>query len=295
MFVFKVKKGVKQFIKVSENKFIDATKRKYPFYQTVKGEKRHFAYCPACENPVSIVQLHVDKEMVDENKRQVSMHARHLKHNVEGIGEYSQEAYDNCPYANPASMTSTARRESGKVSDELLYFIQKFPDALDIIMKRDIGIAPSEELFKNMLTTFKEEEGHLYRYVTKYNLPYAFMYMADNQNLMLSKINTNSDMGKKLLVEINKNSQYCTVSKFGSIYRKKGITDFINISFYFTDFTIDELDGEKYQKFSLVIMEECDEEENEVIRIEIKFDQFYYYNLINKRVKYINIAEEVYK
>ena len=85
------------------------------------------------------------------------------------------------------------------------------------------------------------------------------------------------------------------LTQFTTIWIKFCILLVRYLSHFFTDFTIDELDGEKYQKFSLVIMEECDEEENEVLRIEIKFDQFYYYNLINKRVKYINIAEEVYK
>jgi hypothetical protein len=295
MFVFKVKKGSRQFIKVTENNFNESTKRKYPFVQTIKDKKRHFAYCPACENPVSIVQLYVDKEMIDENKRHVSMHARHIKYDVTDIGEYSQEAYDNCPYANPTSTTSTTKRSSGTTSDELLYFIKSFPDVLDIVMKRDVGIAPNENLFKEMLQTFKDEEGHLFRYVSKYNLPYAFMYMANNQNLMLSKINTSSDIGKELYTKINANSQYCTVSKYGSVFRKKDITEFINISFYFTNFEIDEINGEKYQKFSLVIIEECNKIETEILRKEIKFDQFYYYNLVNKRYRYIEIAKDTYK
>jgi len=294
MFVFKVKKGISQHIKVSENSFIEATRRKEPFYQTVNGEKRHYAYCPACENPVMLIHLHIDNQVIDENKRPVAMHARHIKSDIPGLGKYDQIAYDDCPYANPSSSVSKVRREKGEVSDELLMLVKNFPDVIDIVMRRDVGIAASEQLFEKMLTNFKEERGHLYRYVTKPNLPYAFMYMSDNQRLLFEKTDTSYAAGQELRDLINERSKWGAVSSFGSIYKKKEIVDFVELTFHFTDFEFDEIDGEKYQKFSLVVTEKRGNEEREVLKKEVRFDQFYYQNLVEKRIRYMKMAKNVF-
>jgi hypothetical protein len=294
MFVCKIKKGINQQIKVSEANFIDATKRKEPFYQTVNGEKRHYAYCPACENPVQLVHVHVDNQVVDENKRFVSMHARHIKKDIDGLGKYDQSSYDSCPYANPSSSVSKVRREQGAASDDLLFLIKNFPDVLDIVMRRDVGIAPSEELFEKMLTNFKEEKGHLYRYVSRFNLPYSFMYMSDSQKLLFEKVDINYRAGRELKDLINNGSRWCNASLYGKIYKNKEETGYIDLSFHFTDFDVDEIDGEKYQKFSLVIVESNNGVENIVLTKEIMFDQYYYLNTIEKRMRYMRITKNVY-
>ena len=295
MFVFKVKKGINQVIKVSEKNFVDATKRELPFYQTVNGKKRHYAYCPACENPVMLIHVHVDNQVVDENQRSLPMHARHVKSDVSGLGEYNQADYDNCPYANPSSSKIKIKREKGLVSDEILWLVKTFPDAIDIIIRRDVGISASEKLFEAMLTNFKEEEGHLYRYVSKSNLPYSFMYMSDSQDLLFEKADTNYIAGKELRDSINNNSIWCGVSKFGSIYKKKEAEGYVNLKFHFTDFETDEIEGERYQKFSFVITEYCGNKVNEVLRKEVKFDQFYYQNIIEKRIRYIDLVKSVFR
>lgn len=293
MFVFKIKKGINQAIKVSERNFIDATKREAPFYQTVNGKKRHYAYCPACENPVVLIHIHVDNQFVDKDQRQLPMHARHIKTAIPNLGGYDQAAYDTCPYANPSSSKSRKKREQGSVSDELLWLVKTFPDAIDTIIRRDIGIAASEKLFIAMLTSFKEEEGHLYRYVSKPNLPYSFMYMADSQNLLFEKLDTNYAAGKELRDLINTNSRWCAVSKYGAIYKKKEVRGYVQLKFHFTDFEVDEIDGEKYQKFSFVVIESCGNEEQEVLKKEVKFDQFYFQNIVEKRARYAKLARGV--
>ncbi|WP_273427911.1 hypothetical protein [Marinobacter sp.] len=293
MFVFKVKKGINQVIKVSERNFINATRREEPFYQTVNDKKRHYAYCPACENPVMLIHVHVDNQVVDEDQRTLPMHARHVKYDVLGLGEYDQAAYDTCPYANPSSSTSKKRREQGAVSDELLWLVKTFPDAIDTIIRRDVGIAASEKLFLEILTNFKEEEGHLYRYVSKPNLPYSFMYMADSQNLLFEKLDTNYPAGRELRDLINESSRWCAVSKFGIVYKKKDVKGYVQLKFHFTDFEVDEIEGEKYQKFYFVVVESCGNEEQDVLKKEIKFDHFYFQNIVEKRLRFSKLAKGV--
>lgn len=297
MRVFKVTKGVEQYIKVDENKFIEATKRKFPFYQTINGEKKQYAFCPACENPVILIHLHVDEQFVDENKRKVGMHARHVKRDIAGLGDYDQSSYDNCPYANPHSSSSKARRPEGHIANEILELLKMYPDLIDTVLRKSIGIKASENLFLSMARNFKEEQGHLYRYVTKGNLPYAFAYMADNQNLFFASFDTNYESGRQLVSEFNENSKWCVAYKFGQIDRKKEVKQekqFVELTFHFSDFDFLEVNEEKYQRFCLIISEKLNGQENEVLRKEIVFDQFYFLNSVSKRIKYQEIIREIY-
>ncbi|EHH1106350.1 hypothetical protein ACSTH7_24960 [Vibrio parahaemolyticus] len=298
MRVFKVKKGVSQYIKVSENNFIEATKRKAPFYQTVNGEKKHYALCPACENPVILIHLHVDDQFVDENKRSVSMHARHIKKNIPGLADYDQNAYEQCRYANPSSSTSKAQREEGTASaNELLELVKTYPDLIDTVIRKSIGLKATESLFVKMVTNFKEEKGHLYRYVTKENLPYAFAYMADSQNLFYASFDTTYQSGRELLELFNSNSKWCKAYKYGRIDRKQEVKDkkqFIDLTFHFTDFDVLEVDEEKYQRFQLVMTEVLDGDSHEILRKEVVFDDHYFMNAVNRRVNYQSLVRTVY-
>ncbi len=298
MRVFKVKKGVTQHIKVSENNFIEATKRKAPFYQTVNGEKRHYALCPACENPVILIHLHVDDQFVDENKRKVSMHARHVKRSITDLADYDQEAYEECRYANPYSSTSKAQRdEGGGAADEILELVKKYPDLIDTVIRKCIGIKATEKLFVDMATNFKEEKGHLYRYVTKENLPYAFAYMADSQNLFYASFDTMYESGRELLELFNNNSKWCIAYKFGRIDRIKELKakkKFVDLTFHFTDFDYFEVAEEKYQRFYLVITESMGSQSNEILRKEVIFDDHYFMNSVSRRKNYQKLISSVY-
>ncbi|MEN3758351.1 hypothetical protein ACEUBN_17435 [Aeromonas veronii] len=298
MRVFKVKKGIVQYIKVSERNFIEATKRKYPFYQTVNDEKKHYALCPACENPVILIHLHVDDQFVDENKRPISMHARHIKRSIPDLADYDQDAYEQCRYANPSSSTSKAQRDEGTASaNELIELVQSYPDLIDTVLRKSIGLKANEKLFVNMVTNFKEEKGHLYRYVTRENLPYAFAYMADSQNLFYASFDTNYPSGIELQELFNKKSKWCIAYKYGQIDRKKEVKDkrqFIDLTFHFTDFDVFEVDDEKYQSFHLVITEVSGDETHEILRKKIIFDDYYFMNAVNRRVNYQSLVRTVY-
>jgi hypothetical protein len=297
MRVFKVTKGISQHIKVTENNFIEATNRKFPFYQTINNEKKQYAFCPACENPVVMIHLHVDDQFVDENKKQVSMHARHMRRNVAGLGDYDQEAYESCPYANPSSSTSKARRPEGNTSNEILDLLKVYPDIIDTVIRKSIGIRASEDLFSSMVKNFKEEQGHLYRYVTKTNLPYSFAYMSDSQNLFFASFDTTYESGRELLNKFNEESKWCTAYQFGKIDRKQEVKEkkqYVELEFHFTDFNYFTVDEEKYQYFELVITESMNGDNNEVVREKIIFDQHYFINSVNRRVNYQGLVKSIY-
>jgi hypothetical protein len=169
-------------------------------------------------------------------------------------------------------------------------------------MRRDVGIAADEVLFEKMLANFKEEKGHLYRYVNRHNLPYSFMYMADSQSLMFQVLDQNYKAGKTLKTELQEKLKWLKISKYGKIYKPAELSGFADIKFYFTEFETFEVEGAKYQKFSLVITEQLNhktegkftKEIHEALRKEIVFDQYYYQHAINKRIRYLEIVKSTY-
>ncbi|MDO6534825.1 hypothetical protein [Alteromonas stellipolaris] len=293
MFVFKLKVGSTDFYKLEENLFTRITGKKFPYYVEYKDSVKHHAVCPACDNPLLIINLHVDREYEDESgeSKQAPLHARHIKYDVADLATYDEEAYIECPYANPSSSISPTKKKPGKASNEILQLIRIFPDAIALVLSKSLGIFIEEGLFDSMLKTFKKEEGYLFRFVNKYNLPYSFAYMADRQDLWRQKIDIRySDTGKEIASAIKNNSRWTWVNDKGYIVRKQGITPLVKTEFYFTDIVVAEKNGIKTLQFDFLIEQTCDGEQDEVFRKTIPFDDFYYYNLINKRTRFLDIV-----
>jgi hypothetical protein len=292
MFVFKLKVGGTEFFKLEENIFTKLTGKKSPYYVEQKDTVKHHAVCPACDNPLLIINLHVDREYENESgeSKQAPLHARHIKYDVPNLAVYDEEAYLECPYANPSSSLSRTKRMPGKASNEILMLLKAFPDAIALVLSKSLGIFVEEALFESMLKIFKKEEGHLFRFVNKYNLPYSFAYMADRQDLWRQRIDVwNSETGKEIAKAIKDNSQWTWVNDKGFIVRKQGFKPSVRTEFYFTDIVVIEKNDVKTLQFDFVIEQACNDIHNEVFRKTISFDDFFYYNLINKRMRFIDV------
>lgn len=296
MFVFKLQVGGSEFHKLEENTFTKLTGKKPPYYIEHQNTVKHHAVCPACNNPLLIINLHVDREYDDEvgKSKKAPLHARHLKQSVENLAEYNEEAYLECPYANPSSSLSRTKRKPGITSDEILDLIRYYPDAISLVLTKSLGVIFEVDLFESMLRIFKKEEGHLFRFVNKYNLAYSFAYMSGRQRMRKQKIDIwNSEIGRDIADEIKNRSQWTWVNEKGQIVRKKGVTSDINTEFYFTDIVVSEIDGIKRLQFDFVIEQDNQVDNIEIYRRTIPFDDFFYFNLINKRKRFIDVVKKV--
>ncbi len=298
MNVFKLHDPKYKFVELTENNYIRATQRKEPYYQEQGSDIKHYAICPDCGNPVTIVNLHVDKyhDNKDEDKRTMPMHARHIRRSVEGIADYNDAAYEDCSYANPVSSTDKRKREEGSVSHEILELLKRYPDVVIHVIQRSVGITIGDEQFTNMLRIFKSEDGHRFRYVNKFNLPYAFIYMANNQNLRDYSIDKRTAVGKQVSDAIEANAKWSFVTRWGDIRRQKGIKEFIEVSFYCSDFKIRDSEEGKKQAFDLHIVETSSAKgKNKIASIEISFDESYFYNIVNRRQRLTEIVGDIYE
>lgn len=255
---------------LTENNYESKTYRKAPYYVNVNNKPKHYAVCPECENPIMIINLYTDK--VDENGNKLPLYARHVDYDVHGISNYSQQAYDDCCLANPTAITGGGKRIPGsKTSTEIVDIIKNHYSTLYGYMCTIIGINIDDKLFKEMMNNFSNEEGHLYRGVTQYNLPYTFLYMTDNTKIHYQYLNTKSSIHEEIKKAIIKNG---TEFKVDGVYIKpknkfeKG--KFITLEMYFTNHKVNTNFNESME---LIIQENINGNIKEIFQKKIKFDK----------------------
>lgn len=288
---YKCKRDSTQFIELSIPSFERETDKKYPFYQTINGEKRYFAYCPGCDNPITIINLYSDKR-VEENGLKQKIHGRHYPNRLSGFELYDEERYATCPFAKPSSFSGKTKRGNGKEATELINLIVDHADTLFSFARSISGINISESLFEKMLNNFKESEGVFFRHVTKFNLPYAFLYMSHNQNLYFQFVYENDKNG--IAKAITENSKYFSVVN-NRIVPKSETNQRKSIYMYFTDHKVSSRDDEPEHRMTLVIKEECDGESNSICEKIIMFNNYMFYKTVNKNQRVRDITKSIMK
>lgn len=269
-------------IELNVSNYEKATKKKEPYFQIVNKKMKHYAVCPACKNPLDIINLYVDKTF-DENSNKMPLHAKHYNLDVVGIANYSKDDYLNCPFANPAKFGGREKRKSKNKKNEIITLLQLYPNILFNEIRSITGIDFSVERFQELISNFILSEGYYYRYITKYNLPYGFLNMQKNINIFNNRIFP-SNTGKKLQKELI-NSKYFKY-KYNRIVRK---TDkFAEISFYLSNH---RFNGDREEEYiDLMIEEKQGSTENLILRESIKINYEKYINMIEKQKKIFEIT-----
>lgn len=198
MNVFKTTLDSDESIKISEKNYQNSTAMAKRFVNTEKKKTRYFAICPECNNPIQIINLFVDREL-DENKNKKPMHGKHQQHDIPGLADYSQEAYDSCPLRRKTKFGSKERHTSKKRANEIVEFVKKYPEIIHESIRIITGINVSKDKFRKMVDGFMKAEGYYYRYVSKHNLPFSFLNIQEQTPLYYDYLNKKSFLYKKLL------------------------------------------------------------------------------------------------
>lgn len=288
MDIFKLRPEDDDCIKLKEENFHRATGKQYPYFQEKGGRTQHYATCPACDNPIHIINLDVD-EKYDSLGRKLSLFAKHAKSDVRGVAKFVQEEYDDCPLANPEAFTGRSKRVRGKTSAELIEFLIEFSDVVEMVIRSATGVQFTEEAFERMLRAFRAEEGYLYRHTTKFNLPYGVLYMAKHQSIVDSRVADRS----KIRNAIEASSEYFYVNRAGKVLPKTGCGR-ADIGFFLTKHVIPS-DAEIPQTMAMVVEERLGESRRGVAEIVVEIDQTYFNNTIAKRRRFRRMAEAIFR
>ena len=260
------------------------------YVQKVRGETKHLALCPRCNNPVAILGIY--------KKINVAPHARHAKEvNIPNVAQYDEYKFQNCPYHNKrADYIKEYVDETEELQRQDLYKIAKeHYDKAIYLLQKETGIYITLAMAETLAENYVIMRAYNYIDATVYNIPWYLIYSFHGFPLYHMIIRKNSTLYKHLLQQgfVLKNSKIkehiyvadnkgclLTATNYRYVVDKN---DNLN---EWLDFSILRPDDKVTDTLLYVAMD----------RFSIKVDSYYFGNLINysdwnPRQKVLHIAE----
>jgi hypothetical protein len=288
MDVFQISKKDDRPITLTVKNYENQTRKTSPFYVEMKNKIKYFAICPACKNPIMIVNLYVDKT-IDENKNKMPMHAKHYKYDVKGLAEYSQVAYDNCCFANPSKFGGTSKHNDKGRRNEIVSLIKEYPVILYNEIRSITGIDFTEKAFSNMIKNFIKSEGYYYKYINKYNLPYSFLNMQKGITLFKSQLYySDPNLRSELARSINDSKYFCYKNYRIVPKTEKG---FYEIELHLANHNVDK--EYESETIDVVIVEKFKGEVFKIFNKTIKINLEKYINTVDKQRRINSLTDDI--
>ncbi|HFN7101978.1 TPA: hypothetical protein ACHGQ2_006021 [Pseudomonas aeruginosa] len=214
-------------IALTEHNYNKKTSRAKPYVWNTGNEVKSYALCPACVNPVLLVNRHVAKTDAK------ILYAKHAGRSIPGLAEHDQQAYESCPFHNPERFDSKTRRTDQVRNDEIREALINHIHLVIKTLETATGITYSDELVEGMLRDFGANQGHQYKAISLYNLPFGFAYMTEAQDMYGLKVDND------LAEQITENSVGFEVGTYRKVIRKKG-TKGTSLRLYFNNHRLGE-------------------------------------------------------
>lgn len=227
MNVFSILEKPRVPIALTESNYNKQTSRTKPYVWNNGEEVKSYALCPACVNPVLLVNRHVVKT---DSK---ILYAKHAGRSVPGLADHNQEAYESCPFHKPERFDSKTRRTNAVYNDEIRDALIHHIHLVIKILETATGISYSDSLVESMLKDFGANQGHQYKAISLYNLPFGFAYMTEAQDMYGLRVDSN------LAEQITNNSAGFVVGPYRKVVRRKE-TKGTSLRFYFNNHRLGE-------------------------------------------------------
>ncbi|MED3917601.1 hypothetical protein [Priestia megaterium] len=285
MKLFKLNVNTNEIFKLNVSNYEHQTNKQEPYFNESNNEIKHFAVCPACNNPIIIVNLYVKKTKDEKNNK--SLHGRHYKNSIKGLANYNEENYKSCPFSNPQSFSKVEKRINIEKRNEILSLIKVYPHILYNFIRDITKVNFSENKFAELVGNFMKLEGYYYIYINKFNLPYSFLNMQKSINLYSQILYPNTEIIKSI-----NDSKYFKVSNYNMIEKK--VTDFATIGLYLANH---RLNSSSDEFIDVVIYEKAskDKKENIIYQKTIEINHTKFISFINKEAKLRSIVNRYIK
>ena len=172
-------KGFKLIVSAS---YALETQKGDPWYQLGEdGKMRHYAVCPACDNPIQLINIEGHARNTEKP------YGKHVPASIPRLAPYVQEAYDGCPLATKNhTRPQKSERKSGMnpLSVKIIETLRHEFDRVAVILQEATGIKVTVGLAEKMFENYLAERGYLYSRASLVNIPWIFAYMADAQSLV---------------------------------------------------------------------------------------------------------------
>lgn len=189
---FKVKPGKVQAHPIDRVNVERLLGRRRPWFQQgqLRGDDRHFAVCPYCDNPVQLIGLYKPTER-----------APHGSHTGKAVDGFTFDALDMafCPYKlKRRKLGKDSRRKPGPATRKLIDLAISEFDRIVLILYGDFGFRFSDAFAKRMLDQWFSSEAYLYTGAHLRNLPWMIAYFSPAQNLYGQAVGGNAELAEKI-------------------------------------------------------------------------------------------------
>jgi hypothetical protein len=208
---FKVNAGCVPAHTITKENVEELLGRRIPWFQQgqFRGDDRHFAICPYCDNPIQLKGVY---------KRQENSPRPYGSHTGYAIDGFPFDALDLefCPY----KLTNHAhdkdqRRQLGPMATQLIYTAISEFDRIVLILRDDFGFFFSDAFAGQMLDQWFDSEAYLYTGAHLRNLPWMVAYFAPALNLFGQLIAKNAE----LTAQIREKVPQAKISDVGRLNR----------------------------------------------------------------------------
>lgn len=281
MNVFSVVRDPDRAIPLTSDTYHDRTRRGPPYVQTVGGSIKAFALCPACKNPVLLVN-----RIVPTTKAEI-LYAKHAGYSVDGIANHDQAEYLDCPFSRPAKLDSKSRRAGVRASNDIKNALLHHFDFVIKQLEEATGISFTDPVIEAMADDFAKNRGHEYKAITLFNLPFGFAYMTEAKDLFGCKVSK-----AQIAQAISAKSESFTVERYynkHAIKRKKDKWK-TQIRLYFSQHLKKRVAGEESIRMRIVEEGPGVDQYTELYSQDIKIDGSLIYNQYFRRERLRRIA-----
>ena len=194
MIEVKFHKGFSKTYEVSLQNFKKATGGKSPYLKVENKVKKAYALCPLCDNAVKLLGVYTKLE-------KQRPHARHCKHDVDGIAEYDERRYSNCPNHRENADYIIEVHPQEDMTDfnrEILNLAHDYFDKCIYILGKTTGLVISDALAEKIALDYMTHPGYMTYDITRENVPYIMGLCMEGKSLEKRVIRENSPIYEML-------------------------------------------------------------------------------------------------
>ncbi len=248
--------------------FMEKTHKSFPFYQDPNRYKTpYFAICPACNNPIQIINL-FGVQYEEENTGRTNLHGRHYRYNVEGLPPYSEENYKNCPLYNPVAFGIREVRNNEQLNEEIRDIVENSKSQICEDIREITGVLLSNKKLFQVINDYIVARDYCYTHTNKFNIPYSILYTRNAINIFGQKVGE-ADIGKRIYNAIQNN---CAYFEFVDGRIQKNIDGYVELNLNIVRHRI----RESKQYMTVRIEEKKGEEIQTIFEEEIEMKQYVY-------------------
>lgn len=175
----KYHKGSSDLFDVTLDSFRAETHEQSPYFINDNGEKKAYAFCPQCEQPVILLGIY---KPINGG---LSPHARHVGTDVP-LGNTDQYKYLNCPYhkkkCNFVREVDSDFKSDERAENIAKLFIANF-DRCIYLFKKYTGLVVSDKFAKKILDDYFSTPGYFIKGANVENIPWLMTLCISGKSL----------------------------------------------------------------------------------------------------------------